>query len=231
MGREPAPPMRGGLRRSRLLIAAALAAGLALLGGGAIATSYLTQPAHVHGKPISRSSAGGGATGRIGWPGHPLRTSAAQASRLAGFNVLTLKDLPGSRLVSVTYVPEAAVGNQPIRLTGGSVSLEYLVDGASLQVDESLDADRNASLDISEKLDSGSSPLCDTVEDIDGGQYIVGRCPDGIHIHSVMWKTLDGILVYVGFATPAGESPTPSKSQPAPSMTAELVEAIISHLR
>lgn len=217
------------LRRSnRLLLALAVAALLALLGGSALALSSWTRPAFVHGKPITQSQQGG-FSAHMGWPGHPIQVSVGEASRLAGFKVLTLDSSSSATLNLVTYVPLVVPANQPAPMSGGSVSLDYTIDGMEVQINEGLDPHPSAPLIVSQKIAPGySDPLCTSVQTIDGGQYIFVRCPDGQTISTVFWKTLDGVDISL---VPVMSPVTRPKESVAYGLSMPLVKTVIDHLR
>ncbi|SRR6266567_1698081 len=212
----------------RLVVALAVAAGLALLGGTAMAVSTWTRPAFVHGKPVTQSQQGGFAA-HMGWPGHPIQVSVDEASRLTGFKVLTLDSTASATLNSVTYIPQVVAASQPAPMGGGSVSLDYTMDGVEVQINEGLDPNPSAPLVINQKIPPGyKGPLCTTVETIEGGQYIFMRCPDGQAIHGVMWKTLDGVDISL---VPVIPSASGSKGNPPVMLSMSLVTMVIDHLR
>ena len=225
---SPLTPLRLGFwPGSRLVVALAIAVAFALVGSGALAVSYLTRPAQVHGKPMSGSS--GGFAAKMGWPGHPIHTSIAEAGRLGGFHVLTLNGLNSATLLSVTYVPKVVPASQPPPATGGSVSLEYAIDGTELQINEGLDPNPSAPLEINQKIGPGyTGPLCASVETIDGGQYVFVRCPDGVTISDVLWKTLDGVDVSIVEVTAPLVGP---KSSRPTGLSTDLVRTVIEHLQ
>ncbi|MHB8589923.1 MAG: hypothetical protein ACYDA0_13920 [Candidatus Dormibacteraceae bacterium] len=209
-------------------MALVLAATLALIGGGALAVSYLTRPAEVHGKPVS-GTAGGSFAAKMGWPGHPIQTSVADASRLGGFHVLTLSGLGNAQLNSITYIPKVVPADQPAPATGGSVSLDYSIDGIEVQINEGLDPNTSAPLQINQKIAPGyTGPLCTSVETIDGGQYVFMRCPDGVTISDVIWKTLDGVDVSLVKVIPTVVGP---KSNPPAGLSIDLIRSVIEHLQ
>ena len=209
-------------------LALAVAALIALLGGTAMAVSSLTRPAFVHGKPVTQTQQGGFAA-HMGWPGHPIQVSVDEAGRLAGFKVLTLYSVPNTTLNSVTYVPLVVPASQPAPMRGGSVSLDYTIDGMEVQINESLDPNPSAPLVINQKIAPGyTGPLCASVETIDGGQYILVRCPDGTTVSSVFWKTLDGVDIALVPVTPSTPQP---KSSRAVGLPMSLIRIVIDHLR
>lgn len=215
-------------RPHRLLLALAIAAALALLTGTALAISTWTRPAFVHGKPVTQSSQGS-FSAHMGWPGHPIPVSVDEASRLAGFKVLTLGSTPGVKLNSVTYVPLVVPANQPAPMGGGSVSLDYTIDGVEVQINEGLDPNPSAPLVVNQKIPPGyGGPLCTSVETIDGGQYIFGRCPDGQTINGVMWKTLDGVDISL---VPVISSAPRAKGSPPAGLPMPVVQTVIDQLR
>ena len=213
-------------RRRRALIALVAATLLVLLGGTALAVTSLTRPAVVHGKPTGQSSQGG-FDAHMGWPGHPVKVSVDEASRLTGFRVLTLESLPSARLNSIEYVPMVVPANQPARMGGGTVTLDYTVDGTEVQINEHLDPNPSAPFEIDQKVPPGSAnPLCTTVETINGGEYIFSRCPDGQTINAVFWKTLDGVDISLAPVITSRPKGSPPQSLPMP-----LVQSVIDHLR
>jgi len=223
------PPRRFRVvRHHRLVVALAVAAGLALLGGSAMAVSSWTRPALVHGKPVTQGQQGG-FSAHMGWPGHPIQVSVDEASRLAGFKVLTLDPTSSATLNSVTYIPQVVAASQPAPMGGGSVSLDYTRDGVEVQINEGLDPNPSAPLVINQKIAPGyKGPLCTTVATIEGGQYIFMRCPDGQSIHGVMWKTLDGVDISL---VPVIPSASQSKGNPPVTLSMSLVMMVIDHLR
>lgn len=213
-------------RRWALVLVGAVV--LALFGGTAMAVSMWTRPAFVYGKPVTQSQQGG-FSAHMGWPGHPIQVSVDEASRLAGFKVLTLASLSSATLNSVTYVPLVVPASQPPPMGSGSVSLDYIIDGVEVQINEGLDPNPSAPLVLNQKIAPAyTGPLCASVETIDGGQYIFVRCPDGQAISSVLWKTLDGVDISL---VPVVSSAARPKGTAPYGLSMPLVATIIEHLR
>ncbi|TAN34906.1 hypothetical protein EPN29_00895 [bacterium] len=215
-------------QRHRLAVAIVAAILVTLVGGTAIAVTTLTRPAFVFGKPVTQSS-GGNFPAHMGWPGHPIITSIDEASRLSGFQVLIVEPRAGIALNSVTYVPEVVPASEPAPMTGGSVTLDYTIDGTEVQLNEFLDLHPSAPLVINQKIGPGyTGPLCSSVETIQGGQYVFVRCPDGKAIASVFWKTLDGVDISL---VPVMTSPSGQKGSQSNGLSIEVIQAVISGLR
>src|SRR6266567_2828822 len=169
--------LTSGWRRSRITLALAIALS-GSVGTGVLAVDHLTGPANAHGQPMS-SSGGPGFDARLAPPGHSIQTTADEAGRLAGFNVVIIVGVPGAVLKTVTYVPELVPAGQPTPRTGGSVSLDYIVQGTEVLINEGLDPNPSEPLQVNQKIAPGyTGPLCISVETIEGGQYVLVRCPD-----------------------------------------------------
>lgn len=211
----------------RLVTAIIAAIIVTLVGGTAIAVTTLTRPAFVFGRPVTQP--GGNFPAHMGWPGHPIVTTVDEASRLSGFRVLTVESRAGIALNSVTYVPRVVPANEPAPMTGGSVTLDYTIDGTRAQLNEFLDPQPSAPLVIDQKVAPGyTGPLCATVETIQGGQYVFVRCPNGNAIASVFWKTLDGVDISLA---PVMTSTTGQKTGQSNALTMDVIETVISRLR
>ena len=164
----------------------------------------------------------------MAYPGHPVKTTIEEAERLSGFHILTLPDALHATLRSITYVPPVVLDGQAGPQRGGAVRLDYLVESTGVEITEQLDPNPSAPFDYNQKVPPGSSSaLCSKVETIGGNQYVVVRCPDGITINSVYWKTVEGIDIGL-FAVPSTFNETPAPRQ---SLTMEVVLTVINNLR
>lgn len=160
-----------------------IAAGVALLGGLALLVWVL--------RPVGGAPAGG----KVGPPGHPVMTTVNAATRFTGWKVLTLQRVPGADLVSVLYVPPTASANHPLPAHGGTVSLSYEVNAASIQIVETSDPEPGVPISVPASGLGAAESECMRVESISGASYLISRCPDGVNITEVMWKTGGGLEV------------------------------------
>lgn len=152
----------------------------------------------------------GDATAGVIPAGH--ETTLAGASARAGFHVLSLKGVPGARLVQVLDPPGAP---------GGTASLVYVLDGTVLQLTEARDPDPSSPPDV--KLKAGAT--CGGLENLQGVTFFINRCPSGQWISQAFWKAA-GLTFWLEPEPPAGSG----KGSPPPQLSVQLIETVATHL-